>query len=192
MNIRDPKTQQRILFFIILIVVVILYFRLSYTPNKNKIARLGSVKDSLQIELQKTEAAKARLPELQAKIARLELAWIKAQQMLPKDKEIPSLIQQISTSGTKAGVSFALFKPSGPIDRKDYAEIPVQIKISSNYHQLGRFLSNVGNLSRIVNVPSIKINTKTGDRSVDAELSTITYTVSREGKEVPRGAPARR
>jgi type IV pilus assembly protein PilO len=180
MNIRDPKTQQTIIFFIVLIVVLILYFRFIYTPRKNKIAKLEDDVKVLQIEVQKAEAARARLPELQAKIARLELEWEKAKEMLPKEKEIPSLIQQISNSGTKAGVSFSLFKPGGPVTKRDYSEIPVQIKVSCGYHQLGSFLSNLGNLSRIVNVPHVKISPTTG-RTIAAELSAITYTVARGG-----------
>jgi type IV pilus assembly protein PilO len=190
MNLRDPKTQQTIIFFVILIVVLILFFRFPYTSNKKKIVRLNKMRDSLQIEVQKTEAARARLPELQARIARLEMEWEMAQKMLPKEKELPSLIQQISNSGAQAGVSFSLFKPGGPLPKRDYSEIPIQIKVICGYHQLGRFLSNIGNLSRIVNVPSVKI-TPSGERSVTAEMSAVTYTVAK-GKEVPSGAPPRR
>jgi type IV pilus assembly protein PilO len=107
--------------------------------------------------------------------------------MLPKEKEIPSLIQQISNSGTKAGVSFLLFKPSVAIAKTNYSEIPVQIKVACGYHQLGKFLSNVGNLARIVNVPSIRIQTG-NERSIEANLSAITYTVAK-GKEVKNVPP---
>lgn len=190
MNIREPKTQQVIIFFIILIVVMVLFFRFPYTTNRKKITLITGVRDSLQIELQKTEAARARLPELQAKIARLELEWEKAKQMLPKEKEIPTLIQQISNSGTKAGVSFLLFKPSGPLAKQDYTEIPINIKIACGYHQLGKFLSNIGHLSRIVNIPSVKI-TPSDKRAIKVELSAVTYTVLKR-KEVPSGIPPRR
>jgi type IV pilus assembly protein PilO len=190
MNLREPKTQKTVVFFVILIIILILFFRFPYTSNRNEINTLTARRDSLQIEVQKAEAARARLPELQAKIARLEVEWEKAKEMLPKEKEIPSLIQQISNSGTKAGVSFLLFKPSGPQAKTNYSEIPVQIKVSCGYHQLGRFLSNVGNLARIVNVPSVKI--KSGEkRSVQADLDAITYTVAK-GKEVHRVTPRRR
>jgi len=118
-----------------------------------------------------------------------EIEWEKAQEMLPQEKEIPSLIQQISNSGTKAGVSFLLFKPSGPVQRQNYSEIPVQIKVQCGYHQLGRFLSNIGNLARIVNVPSVRISVGQ-KKSIEADLSAITYTVAR-GKEVQRAVPPR-
>jgi type IV pilus assembly protein PilO len=191
MNLKDPKTQQTIIFVVVLILVLILFFRFPYTANQKKIKILSSRQDSLKIEVQKAEAARARLPELQAKIARLEAEWEKAKEMLPIAKEIPSLIQQISNSGTKAGVNFLLFKPSVPIPKAGsiYSEIPVQIKVTCAYHQLGRFLSNVGNLSRIVNVPAIKI-IAAKNRSVEAELSTLTYTVTK-AKEVSRGIPDR-
>jgi type IV pilus assembly protein PilO len=191
MNLKDPKTQQIIIFVVVLILILVLFFRFPYTANQKKIKILSSRMDSLKIEVQKAEAARARLPELQAKIARLEAEWEKAKEMLPLAKEIPSLIQQISNSGTKAGTNFVLFKPSAPVPNASsiYSEIPVQIKVTCSYHQLGRFLSNVGNLSRIVNVPSVKI-TAGKDRSVAAELSAITYTVTK-AKEVSRGIPAR-
>jgi type IV pilus assembly protein PilO len=189
MNIRDPKTQKTIFFFVIVIILLILFFRFPFTTRNNQISQLKSTRDSLQIEVQKAEQARARLPELQAKIARLEIQWEKAKEMLPKEKEIPSLIQQISNSGTKAGVSFLLFKPSGPQTKQNYSEIPVQIKVQCGYHQLGKFLSNIGNLARIVNVPSVKM--KAGDKkSIEADLSAITYTVAK-GKEV-RNVPPRR
>ncbi|HEC77637.1 MAG TPA: hypothetical protein ENI34_00665 [candidate division WOR-3 bacterium] len=190
MNFREPKTQKLIIFFVILIIVLILFFRFPYTSNKKKINSLTARRDSLQIEVQKAEAARARLPELEAKIARLEIEWEKAKEMLPKEKELPSLIQQISNSGSKAGASFLLFKPSGPIAKANYSEIPVQIKVSCGYHQLGKFLSNIGNLARIVNVPSVNI--KAGqERSIEATLSAITYTVAK-GKEVHRAVPPRK
>ncbi len=190
MNLKEPKTQQTIVFLIILIVVLVLFFRFPYTSNQKKIKSLEAKRDSLQIKVQEAEAAKARLPELQARIAQLEAEWEVAKEMLPQEKEIPKLIQQISNSGTKAGVSFLLFKPSGPVGKANYSEIPVQIKVSCGYHQLGKFLSNVGNLSRIVNIPSIKIAAGK-DRSTQAELQAITYTVAKQ-KEVPSGVPRRR
>ncbi len=191
MNLREPQTQKLIIFFVILIVLLILFFHFPYTSNKKKIKELTDERNALQAEVQAAEAAKAHLPELQAKIARLEIEWARAQEMLPKEKEIPSLIQQISNSGIKAGVSFLLFKPSGPnLTQKSYAEIPVQIKVACGYHQLGRFLSNIGNLARIVNVPSVKIATGK-ERSVEANLSAITYTVAK-GKGVQGVAPPRR
>jgi len=187
MNLKEQKNQKLLIFFVILIIVLIVFFFVwPFKANQKEIKQITAYRDSLQTEVQKAEAARARLPELQAKIARLEIEWEKAKEMLPKAKEIPSLIQQISNSGTKAGVSFLLFKPSGIIAKTNYSEIPVQIKVSCGYHQLGKFLSNVGNLARIVNVPSVKI--KTGNkRSIQADLSTITYTVAKqkEVKDVP-------
>jgi len=185
MNLKEPKTQQTIIFVVVLLILLILFFRFPYSANSKKIKNLTVRRDSLQTEVQKAEAARAKLPELQAKIAQLEIQWENAKQMLPLAKEIPSLIQQVSNSGAKTGVSFLLFKPGSPVAKQlNYSEIPVQIKVSCGYHQLGRFLSNMGNLSRIVNVPRVKI--KTGkDKSIDAELSAITYTVSK-GKEVRR------
>lgn len=190
MKLSESRTQQTIVFFVVLILILILFFRFPYTSNQQKIKSLTAQGDSLKIKVQKAELAKARLPELQAKIARLEAEWEVAKEMLPQEKEIPKLIQQISNSGTKAGASFILFKPGGPVQKANYSEIPVQIKITGGYHQLGKFLSNVGNLSRIVNVPSIKISPGK-DRSTEAELQAITYTVAK-GKEVPGAAPRRR
>ncbi len=189
MNLKEPKTQQTIVFFVILILVLVLFFRFPYTANQNKIKDLTSRRDSLQIKVQEAEAAKARLPELQARIAQLEAEWEVAKEMLPQEKEIPKLIQQISNSGTKAGVSFLLFRPGGPVGKANYSEIPVQIKVACGYHQLGKFLSNIGNLPRIVNVPTIKI-VSGKDRSTEAELQAITYTVAKK-QEVPSGAPRR-
>ncbi|HEX7319746.1 MAG TPA: type 4a pilus biogenesis protein PilO [bacterium] len=189
MNLREPKTQQMIVFIVVLILILVLFFRFPYSSNAKRITTLEARRDSLRIKVQEAEAARARLPELQARIARLELEWEKAKEMLPQEKEIPSLIQQISNSGTKAGVSFTLFRPSGPVAKATYQEIPVQIKVSCGYHQLGKFLSNIGNLSRIVNVPAVKL-VAGKERTVEAELSAITYTVAK-GKEVTRGAPPR-
>jgi|UniRef100_A0A7C4TJL3 type IV pilus assembly protein PilO len=190
MNLKEPKTQQAIVFLILMILVLILFFKFPYASNQNKIKSLEARRDSLQIKVQEAEAAKARLPELQARIARLEAEWEVAKEMLPQEKEIPKLIQQVSNSGTKAGVSFILFKPSGPVPKQNYSEIPVQMKVACGYHQLGRFLSNIGNLPRIVNVPSVKI-VPGKDRSTEAELQAITYTVAKK-QEVPGGIPRRR
>ena len=95
---------------------------------------------------------------------------------LPEEKDIPALLRSISQAGRDAGMEFILFQPKGEVNKKFYAEIPVAINVTGSYHNLALFFDKVANLSRIVNIRDINLNTssaKTGE--LRTTCTAVTY-----------------
>jgi type IV pilus assembly protein PilO len=76
---------------------------------------------------------------------------------LPGRTEVPNLLVDISQTGLSAGLEEQLFQPMGEIQRDFYAELPIRIRLSGSYHELGNFVSGIAGLPRIVTLHDIAI-----------------------------------
>lgn len=97
--------------------------------------------------------------------------------MLPTKSEVPALIVDISQAGLGRGLLFDLFKPSVTENMTEfYAETPIALKVSGNYHDLGAFASDISKLPRIVLLNDLKIdNSKDSGLIMEATAKTYRY-----------------
>lgn len=96
---------------------------------------------------------------------------------LPGKSEMDALLTDINQAGLGRGLQFELFKPAAHETVKDfYAELPITIKITGNYHDIGAFASDIGKLSRIVTLNDISLSgSKDGTLVMDATAKTFRY-----------------
>jgi len=79
---------------------------------------------------------------------------------LPSKSEMDALLSDINQAGLGRGLQFELFKPSQERLQDFYAELPVDVRVTGNYHDIGAFASDVSQLSRIVTLNDIAITNK--------------------------------
>ncbi len=132
-------------------------FLFSYQPKINKIDELKTEQDTLETRVVRAKAKARQLKHFQDKLKKAGTEFKTALKKLPEKKEIPSLLSSISQSGRDAGLEFLLFEPRGEKIKEFYAEIPVSIIVTGNYHQTALFFDKVARLHRIVNVDNIKM-----------------------------------
>jgi type IV pilus assembly protein PilO len=96
---------------------------------------------------------------------------------LPNKSQMDALLVDINQAGLGRGLQFELFKPApAEIVREFYAELPIQIKVAGNYHDMGAFASDVGQLSRIVTLNDVSIAAaKDGSLQMEATARTFRY-----------------
>ena len=95
---------------------------------------------------------------------------------LPNRAEIDALLTDINQAGLGRGLQFELFKPAAQEKMADfYAELPIKIKITGTYHDMGAFASDVAQLPRIVTLNDLAISNEKGVLSLDAEAKTFRY-----------------
>jgi type IV pilus assembly protein PilO len=96
---------------------------------------------------------------------------------LPGKSEMDALLTDINQAGLGRGLQFELFKPAAQETVKDfYAELPITIKITGSYHDIGAFASDIGKLSRIVTLNDISLTGgKDGNLVMDATAKTFRY-----------------
>ena len=89
-----------------------------------------------------------------------------------------ALLSDINQAGLGRGLQFELFKPSVERQQDFYAELPVDLRVTGNYHDIGAFTSDVSQLSRIVTLNDISIvnkDPKDGILTMEAVAKTFRY-----------------
>ncbi|MGH8689952.1 MAG: type 4a pilus biogenesis protein PilO [Burkholderiales bacterium] len=96
---------------------------------------------------------------------------------LPNKSQMDALLVDINQAGLGRGLQFELFKPAASETRRDfYAELPIDVKVTGTYHDMGAFASDVGQLSRIVTLNNVNIVAgKDGNLTLDAVARTFRY-----------------
>jgi len=95
---------------------------------------------------------------------------------LPNKAEMDALLTDINQAGLGRGLQFELFKPAANERAADfYAELPINIKITGNYHDMGAFASDVAQLPRIVTLNDVSVNNDKGVLTMDAVAKTFRY-----------------
>ncbi len=95
---------------------------------------------------------------------------------LPGDTEIPGLIEDITLVGLKNGLSFSSIDLEPEVTHEFYIEKPIRIVVSGSYHDLGAFVSDVADLSRIVTLHDFSISPLTSRRRRDADTDLNTLS----------------
>ena len=101
---------------------------------------------------------------------------------LPNKSQMDALLVDINQAGLGRGLQFDLFRPAGAENAREfYAELPITVKVVGSYHDMGAFASDVGQLSRIVTLNDVAIQTgKDGVLTMDATARTFRYLDDQE------------
>jgi type IV pilus assembly protein PilO len=95
---------------------------------------------------------------------------------LPNRTEVPDLLIDITQAGLARGLQFERFKPGAIVNRDFYAEMPVSVSVTGNYHQIGEFVSEIAALPRIVNLENFTVAPgRSGMLRLDATTKTYHY-----------------
>ena len=99
---------------------------------------------------------------------------IQLEKQLPSKAEMAALLSDINQAGLGRSLQFDLFRPGQVVVREYYAELPIQIKVTGKYHDMGYFASDIAHLSRIVTLNNISIAPQGKDK--DSSVLTMEAT----------------
>ena len=120
------------------------------------------------------EALKKQREQVQQYVTQLE-------KQLPSKAEMDALLSDINQAGLGRSLQFELFRPGQVVINDYYAELPIALKITGRYHDMGAFASDIANLSRIVTLNNLVITSaKEGALTMDATAKTFRYLDSFE------------
>jgi len=163
------------------VIIIVLVIFLLIMPRNKEIKILEGKISKQEDEIAKDEAKAAKLPELTVENERLRKRLSELKQQLPEEKEVSTLLKQVSDLALRAGLKISLWRPEA---RKVHSsgivyEIPVRVELSGSYHSLGYFFSSLTKLNRIVNISDIKISDPKPERGVAIDkISFIATTFS--------------
>lgn len=96
------------------------------------------------------------------------------EKQLPSKAEMDALLSDINQAGVGRGLQFELFRPGQSSVKDYYAELPIELRLTGNYHDLGQFTSDIASLPRIVTLNNLSISTGTTGSAAATPTQTST------------------
>lgn len=171
-----PALPKMLLYiFIAIAVAVVAWFaflqdyQLQLDEERNKEAALRTDYQKKLVKAVSLDALKKQREQIQQYVIQLE-------KQLPSKAEMAALLSDINQSGLGRSLQFDLFRPGQVVARDYYAELPISIKVTGRYHDIGAFASDIAHLSRIVTLNNMTITPGARDAlTMDATARTFRY-----------------
>ena len=128
----------------------------------------------LRAQFEDRQRKAANFDAYRAQLAEIERDFGAMLRQLPGKTEVPSLLVDISQTGLGAGLEEQTFTPTGEIQKDFYAELPIKLRYTGSYHELGNFVSGIAALPRIVTLHEITIRPTNGSESYDQLTLDVT------------------
>lgn len=174
------KAKAGICLAIFLLPCILFYF-IFFQSQRRQVANLESNIKKIEEEMKIAHIQKASLGKFREDVAATEKKFLTLSGLLPKEKEIPQLLKDISALGHAAGLDFNTFKPEPEIPQDFYKKIPITIKVRGPYHNMGYFFDQVSKLERIVSVTNVRMGSpqqEAGEMLLQSDCRLLTYQFS--------------
>jgi type IV pilus assembly protein PilO len=171
-----PVLPKLALWLAVVIVCAIVGWLLVWKEQLDRLDQLRSqeatLKDQYRVKIQQA----INLEELRRQKEQVNQSVLTLEKQLPSKAEMDALLSDINQAGIGRGLQFELFRPGQVVLRDYYAELPITVRLSGRYHDLGAFTSDIANLPRIVTLNNLNVQTmKSPTLSLDAVAKTFRY-----------------
>jgi type IV pilus assembly protein PilO len=161
--------------FIVLLCAVAGWFLL-WSNQYDELEQLRGQEINLKAQYKDKLQQAINLEELRRQKEQVSQYVLTLEKQLPSKAEMDALLSDINQAGIGRGLQFELFRPGSTTPRDYYAELPITVRLTGRYHDLGAFASDIANLPRIVTLNNVTLQTiKDGTLSLDATAKTFRY-----------------
>ena len=148
----SPERQRAVLFTLLLLGLAYAFWQYLYSPLReerivleNRLATIQSYNDQARALTQP-----ARLRELEQREAEYQVRLAEYETLLPSDAEVPTLLEEVAFAAIENEVKIVNFAPLPEIPGESLVEIPYDVQVQGDYHDIGRFLASVVSFQRVV------------------------------------------
>ena len=181
LNTRDPGSwpalPKLLLLLAILVGVLVVAYFIDWQGQLEELEAGRAQEAKLKQEYVDKKRQAVNLDLLRAQLKEIETSFGTLLKQLPNKSQMEALLVDINQAGLGRGLQFELFRPAPSETQKEfYAELPIAIKLTGNYHDMGAFASDIGQLPRIVTLNDIALNVgKDGTLTMDTTAKTFRY-----------------
>jgi type IV pilus assembly protein PilO len=159
----------------VLVVAFGVYFFV-WTSDMPILDRAKQEEAELRLSFENKQHKAANFDAYRAQLAEIERDFGAMLRQLPGKTEVPSLLVDISQTALGAGLEEKIWQPTGEIQKDFYAELPIKLRYTGSYHDLGRFVSGIAALPRIVTLHDIDIKPAEKDSTSNLTLDVTAKT----------------
>jgi type IV pilus assembly protein PilO len=174
----QPLHIKLLLLFIIIAAISGAYWYFFWSPGAEALERAEKKLAAEQKKIKEYEAVAAELPAFEKEFERLGREFDLISQKLPKEKEIPTLIDSVYSEISGSSLDSIIFAPQGQVAKEIYAEIPIQMEVVGGYYNLTDFFDRISRLPRIVNVRDLvlsRMDVKGNNVILNAKFNVVTF-----------------
>jgi len=176
-----PHLPRYTLYAGIAVAVVVLLWFLWLTDSKDELIAEQEQELKLRDEYKVKLAKAVNLDALKKQREQVLQYVTQLEKQLPSKAEMDALLSDINQAGIGRSLQFDLFRPGQVIVRDYYAELPISVRVTGRYHDIGSFAADISNLSRIVTLNNMSIvPSKDGALAMDAVAKTFRYLDAQE------------
>lgn len=161
--------------FIFILVCIVGYFVL-ISSKMDSIATAQAQETNLLNEYREKDSKLRNLQLYQKQLVKMQADFNQQLQQLPKESEIPGLVEDINVTGVTAGLKFKNISLDPEVKQEFFMEQPISIQATGDYHVFGQFASAIAALPRIVTMHDFTI-VAGQDESKKSDIPVVTYTV---------------
>ena len=162
--------------FLLLVIAAIGYF-LAIKPKLDAIEAARAQEAQLLNEFRDKDSKLRNLQQYQAQLMDMQANFNQQLEQLPKETEIPGLVEDINITGVNAGLKFKNIRLENEIKQEFFIEQPIAIEATGDYHAFGSFVSGIAALPRIVTLHDFEISALES-KEKRAEVPVVTYKVN--------------
>ncbi len=173
-----PPLPQYLLCALIAIGAVVVLWFVQLTDYQAELDMERSKEVTLREDYTKKLVKAVSLEALKKQREQVQQYVIQLEKQLPSKAEMAALLSDINQAGLGRSLQFDLFRPGQIVVRDYYAELPIAVRVTGKYHDIGYFASDVAHLSRIVTLNNISIapaGKEAGTLTMDATARTFRY-----------------
>jgi len=198
LNPKDPGTwplmPKVVVLLVILILIPVAGFFLDTQPQLEQLEAGRAQEAKLKADYLNKKQLAINLDLYKQQLREIDTQFGALLKQLPNRSQMDALLVDINQAGLGRGLQFELFRPAqSETSREFYNELPIAVKVTGTYHDMGAFASDVGQLSRIVTLNDVSIEAqKDGILTMDTTARTFRYldeeeiAAQRRGKAAPK------
>jgi type IV pilus assembly protein PilO len=196
LNTRDPGSwpplPKLLLLVGILVGVLVIAYFLDWQGQLDELEAGRQQEQQLKQAYVDKKRQAVNLDLLRAQLREIETSFGALLKQLPNKSQMEALIVDVNQAGLGRGLQFELFRPAQQETQRDfYAELPITVKLTGNYHDMGAFASDIGQLPRIVTLNDMALSVgKDGNLTLDTTAKTFRYLDDEEIQAQRRAAKA--
>lgn len=187
-----PLAPRIAVWVLVALAVVVLGWLFMLSEADDGLTRARDMEPRLKADYRDKLAQAVNLDELRKQKEQVQEYVTQLEKQLPGKAEMDALLSDINQAGVGRGLQFEFFKPGQVVVKDYYAELPIAIRVTGRFHDIGAFAADVANLSRIVTLhnlvlqPSMKDSP--GTLALEATARTYRYLDPTEVAEVRRAS----
>lgn len=173
-----PSASKTSLLIITFITSCVLGWYFLLNDKINELDLIRQKEETLKVDYKKLLVKAVNLDKLKEQKQQVTDYVLNLEKQLPNKTEMDRLLSDINYAGISKGLQFEVFKPNADIVKQYYAEVPINLKISGNYHKIAAFAADLSALSRIVTLNNINLSIQPNQANSSNNQNTVSTSTN--------------